>query len=186
MADHPRPAADISFGKRSAACGIERLEGKLPRYRKTRDVAQPTIIGLGHDRKMKGLRSAVAHGERTNRVAHDAHGISIRDADRRADIALLGDPWEAGHLAVAVEGVPPGEDVVGPDLLAARPDRGDAGADDARRVADQRRVADADPFDVGDGVEGTRRQGADPDAEITQPRTRHHENPIAASDPAIV
>ena len=30
--------------------------------------------------------------------------------------ALLGDPRQAGHLAVAVEGMDAGEDIIGPDL----------------------------------------------------------------------
>src|ERR1700686_3791570 len=101
---------------------------------------------------MEILRGAVAHGERADRIAHDADLIGVGDAYRRPDVALLGDPRQTGHLAVAVERVEAGEDVIGPDLGAARPDRGDPGAHDTGRLADQCRIADPHAGDVGDRV----------------------------------
>src|ERR1019366_7548249 len=90
------------------------------------------------------------------------------DAKRRRNQPLLGDPGEPGHLAVAVEAMRAGEDVVGPDIVAGGPDRGDAGAYHRRLVADQGGEPDAHPGHVGDGVERTREQNTGGQAKVAQ------------------
>ena len=93
------------------------------------------------------------------RVAHDPDAVRVGDRDRRGQQARFADPFEAGHLAVAVEAMAAGEHGLAQRRPAARADDRDAGpdrapADDQRSVAaDQRRVPDRDAGDVGDGVE---------------------------------
>ena len=62
VADHAGAAADIAFGDGAAADrAVERGKRVLLRQRESLDVAQPAIVGLGDDRQMKGLGSAIAN-----------------------------------------------------------------------------------------------------------------------------
>jgi hypothetical protein len=107
------------------------------------------------------------------------------DADGGREQALLGQPDRAGHLAIAVEAVEAGEAIVVPDIAAARPDHGDTAAHHRRLVADQGRMADLHPGDIGDGVERPRRQRADSDAEIAKSRAAHEQSPPVSSMESI-
>ena len=116
VADHARAATDIALGDRPRDRAIERGEGVLRRDREARRIAEPAVIGFGHDRQQPRHRHLLAHRVGADRVAHDADRMRVGDADRRGQQALLGDPGPAGHLAVAVERVDAGERGIGPDL----------------------------------------------------------------------
>src|SRR5690606_24936501 len=109
-----------------------------------------------------------------DRVAHDADAVRVGDRDRTLEKTALLDPRRAGHLAVAVQREPPGEDRIG-IRLSARVDDGDAGADGAPShhelafARDERRVADLDARDIGDGIAGARR-AVERDAEVAGTR----------------
>ena len=173
VADHARAAADIALGDRSRDRAVQRGERMFGSDREARRIAEPAVIGLRHDRQQPGHRHLVAHGECADRIAHHADRVCVGYADGRRQQSLFGDPCPAGHLAIAVEGVDAGEHRIGPQLLTARPDRGDARPHDRWRVMDQRRVADAHAGHVGDGVPLARRQRAGDDAKVTQSGAWH-------------
>ena len=85
----------------------------------------------------------------------------------------------AGRIGLAVARTHGLEAEIGEDVLG-RPDRGDAGADHLRLIADQRRISDLHAGNVGDGVERTRRHLPQSDAEIAQARLLHGVPPIPA------
>src|SRR5262249_33667463 len=102
VANHAGAATNIAFGDRPAAGrGIESSEGMFSCKGKALNLAQPPVIGLSNTRQQPLLWRATAHGERTDRVAHHADLTRVRDADRRPEQALLSNPWQASHLAVA-------------------------------------------------------------------------------------
>ena len=103
MADHAGAAADIALGHRAVLRRRQRREDMRLGDVKRVDVAQPAVIGLGDHGKMEGLRCAVANRKRGNGVTNDADLIGVGDPDRRAKQALLGEPGQPGHLAVAIE-----------------------------------------------------------------------------------
>ena len=104
VADHAGAAANVAFGNGAAADrAVKRSKGVLLRQRESLDVAEPAIVGLGDDRQMEGLGSAIANGDGRDGVTDDTDLISVGDADRRAEQALLREPRKAGHLAVAIE-----------------------------------------------------------------------------------
>src|SRR5260370_25840479 len=86
------------------------------------NIAQPSVIGLGDYREVEFLWRMVAHRERAYRIAHDADLVRVRDTDWRSEQALLRDPGQAGHFAVAVEREGAGKNVIGPDLGPTWPD----------------------------------------------------------------
>ena len=111
-----------------------------------------------------------------DRVAHHADAVGVGDHHRPFEEARLLDPGRAGHLAVAVQREPARRTTGSAiESLAARQDRGDAGAHRALAdlqlalARDERRVADLDAGDVGDGVGGAGR-AVERDAEIAGPR----------------
>ena len=164
VADHPGAAADIAFGHRTAARPIQRLERMGLRDVESVDVVQEPVPRLGDDGKAEvagiAFASAALHVPLDDRVAHDADAVRVGDENRGAQEARFLDPGRAGHLAVAVEGVPPREHTVA-ERAALRQDGGDAGAHRSlaahqRALAgDERRVADLDAGDIGDRVEGS-------------------------------
>ena len=185
VADHARAAADIALGHRAAAGGVQRGMGHGLGDRKGLGIGEPAVMGLGHDRQMPGRLDAELDGIAADGIAHGADAMGAGDADGAGEQALLGEPDGAGHLAIAVEAVEAGEAVVVPDVAAAGPDHGDAGADHRRLVADQGRMADLHPGDIGDGIERPRRQRADGDAEIAKPRAAHEQSPPVSSMESI-
>src|SRR5262249_29850585 len=116
-------------------------------------IAEPSVIGLGDDRKMKLLGSTVTHRKRAYRVTDDADLIRVRDADRRTDHSLLCHPGQTCHFAVAIEREGACKDVVGPDLRSARPNSCNSCAHDAGDIAYQSEVPDFDTCNVGNRVE---------------------------------
>ena len=105
---------------------------------------------------------------------HRADAAGVGDEHRMRQRLEIADPVRAGHLAVAVQGVGGGEDRRVPDVLprqhGGHPGAHRALADLQRTVAaDDGGMADQHPVDVGDGVGGAGRQGADDDAEIPRP-----------------
>ena len=100
--------------------------------------------------------------------------VFVEPDDGRQEAGLT-DPLEAGQLAVPVQPVAAGEGGLGPGVVGAGHDDGDAGAhraasDDQRAVAvDEGRVADADAGDIGDRVGLSRREAADDDPEVAGP-----------------
>ena len=169
LADHARAAADIAFGDRPALGAVESLEHVLLTQREALDIAEPAVVRLAHHRQVEELGRPIAHGDGADGVAHEPDLIGVSDADRRAEKTLLGDPRQAGHLAVAIEGVGAGKYGIGPDLALPRPNGGDARPDDLGAILDQGEVADFDATDVGDGIVQAGRQDADPYAELPQP-----------------
>lgn len=162
VTDHAGAAADISFGDRAAAdCAVERSKRMLLRQWEALDVAEPAIVGLGDDRQMEGLGSAIANCNGRDGVSDDADLVSVGDPDRRAEQALLREPRKAGHFAVAIEREGAGEDVIGPDFRPARPDGGDAGPGNPRVVVDDGRVTHFDARHIGNGVEWSGRESPD-------------------------
>jgi hypothetical protein len=104
VTDHSGAAADVAFGDRAAADrAVECSERVLLRQCEALDIAQPAVIGLGDDRQMEGLGSAIANRNGRNGVADNADLIGVGDPDRRAEQALLREPGEAGHLTIAIE-----------------------------------------------------------------------------------
>ena len=71
--------------------------------------------------------AAPAHRVRHQRVAHDADAVGVGDRDRRGQPAGLAHPLEPGQLAVAVERVAAGEQLLDADVGLARHDHRDAG-----------------------------------------------------------
>jgi len=174
VTDHAGAAANIAFGNSAAADrAVERSKRVLLRQCETLDIAEPAIVGLGDDWQMKGLGSAIANRNGRDGVPDDSNLISVGDPDRRAEQALLREPRKAGHLAVAIEREGPREDVVGPDVLSARPDGSDPRPGNPWPVLDDGRVAHFDARHVGNGVERSGRQGPDFEAEIAQACTGH-------------
>ena len=126
-------------------------------------VVEHAVVGLGDQRirepdvpdQRREVLVAIHPAERG--VAHHADAAGVGDQDRRLEKAGLLHPVRAGHVAVAVQHVVRGEHRI--ELPAARQDRGDAGADrplpfdELAFAANQRREADLDAGDIGDGVE---------------------------------
>ena len=122
-----------------------------------------------------------------DRIAHDSHTVGVGDHHRAFEKSRLFDPRGAGHLAIAVQRIPAREDRIVDALLAARQDGRHSGAHRAlpdhqlARTRDQRREADFDTSDIGDGVE---RAGCavERDAEIAGARLGLGERKDAAQE----
>src|SRR5207244_1537532 len=97
----PKPPAQASP---VVARRARRWPGVVLGHREGGGIAEPGVGGFRHHRQVEGLAGAGADGVGADGVADDAHGMGVGDGDRRAQQALLGDPDEAGHLAIAVEG----------------------------------------------------------------------------------
>jgi hypothetical protein len=127
------------------------------------DVVEIAVPGFGDDRERPPVafhvRRAGLDLPGDDGIANDADAVGVGDHDGSVEESGVVNPGGAGHLAVAVEGEPGGEDgVVG--SFSARMDGSDAGADRAfadhelAAARDERGVADFDSFNVGDGVVG--------------------------------
>ncbi len=111
-------------------------------------------------------------------VTDDADAVRVGDRDGRRQEPGFADPLQAGHLAVAVEPVAPGEDGLASVFGAARdddrhacPDR--ASPDHERAVTvDDRGVADADAGHVRDGIPGAGLPAPDDDPQVSRPHRR--------------
>ena len=140
------------------------------------------LSGLGLDGSAPSGRflwSVVTHRERAYRVAHDADLVRIRDTNRSTKQALLRNPGQSGHFAVAVEREGAGKRVIGPRLGPTWSDRRNSCAHDVGHIAYQREVADRDTCNIGDGVELPRRQAADRESEPAQSYAPHAATPHA-------
>ena len=134
VADHARAAADAAFLHRAALGAVERVESVLVLHVEAVHVVEVAVVGLGHDRQAPpipgSVRRAVGDAPFDHGVAHDADAVGVGQHDRAFEKAALLDPGHAGHLAVAVEAEPTGENrMIQRAFLAARQDRGDARAD---------------------------------------------------------
>ena len=176
---HPGPATHVPFGHRPASGRFERCEQMLGPDVLAVDVVEVAVPGLRHDRQGPDANLAPAcDAGGHQRVAHHPDAVRVGEADRGRQHPRFADPFEPGHLAVAVEGVAPREDRLFPGIAIVRDHDGDAGPDrslaDLQRPIsrDERRVADANARDVGDGVQRAGRERADDDAKVTRPH-RH-------------
>jgi hypothetical protein len=109
------------------------------------------------------------------RVADHPDTVRVGDRDRRREQSRLADPFESGHLAVAVEPVAAREDRLAHVVGSSRDDDRDAGpdrppADDERSLAgDEGGVPDAHARHVGDGIARAGLPESDDDPEVSRP-----------------
>ena len=164
---HARPAADVALGHRAAARGVEGCQRVLLRDVAPADVVGGPVVGLGDDGHgpamgaAEGVRIGVDHPAHRG-VMHDADRMGVGEADRPLKITGVPHPVDAGHFAVAVQVELPGPHGQRHRMVAARQNRGHAGADlrpAAAAPGAQRREAHLHPRDVGDGVERAGRAG---------------------------
>ena len=125
-------------------------------------IVQEAVPGLRHQRQapVAGVEVLLRPGD--GRLVHRPHAVGVRDHHRPFEQPAVPEPGGAGHLAVAVQGEPRGE-----DPAAARPaprqDRGDAGAyrplphSERPVAANDGVVADLDAGHIGDRVQRPRR-----------------------------
>jgi hypothetical protein len=131
---------------------VDVVQEPVPRLADDGQAPEGPLLGPGVD-----LR-------RDERVADDADGVRVREADRRAKGAALADPLEPGQLAVAVQTMGTREDGLDPRAFLMRLNDRDAGAD--ALAFDQRRVPDPNARDVSDRVLGPGGEAADLDAQV--------------------
>ena len=168
VAVHPGAAADRALGDRPRGRRVERRHRDLRRDVTAVDVVQVAVPRLGDHRQQPG---GTEHRDDAPRpIAPSRCGRRPREcvlvmSDRHRERPALLDPGGAGHLAVAVERVPPGGTGLPEAGVTAGHDRGDAGAhrplaDHQWSVAvDERRHADRETGHVGDRVQRTGRAG---------------------------
>jgi hypothetical protein len=102
------------------------------------------------------------------RVGRAPHAQRAGEQDRRLELSELVHLREADQLAERVADVHRGRHAVEEGIAGVRQDRRHASAD---RVAHgERRMADAHPRDVGDGVVRAGREDPRLDAEVARPR----------------
>jgi hypothetical protein len=170
VADHPRAAADVAFSDGQAGVlgvgqrGAHVVSGEVERV----DVVEEAVVRLAHDREAPRRVGIALDLLGDEGVAHQSDLVGVRDADRSAEQPGLVEPVRAGDLPVPVERVQAAVAQVGPLSAGTRADDRDAGPGDARRVPDDRRMADGDPGDVRDGVEWPGRSRTDGEAEIPE------------------
>jgi hypothetical protein len=158
VTDHSRAAADVAFGKRSAASAVQGSEHVLCLHVKAVCVAQVAVPRLRDDRQRPpitariGLALLDAPGD--DGIAHSADAVGAGDRHRTFEKARLLDPVRARHLAVAVEAEDACEHRFVESCATARQDHGNAGAHGMIACSfDESRVADGDGCDVSDRVE---------------------------------
>src|SRR5271166_3520441 len=127
------------------------------------NVIQPSVPRLrNHWERPILLQRTVLHAPGDDRITHHAHAVRIGDGDGGLEEPGLLNPCRPGHLAIAVLLEPSRINRV-KIRLAARKHYGNSGPHWAfahlqRAVAgDQRRLANLDAANVGDGVERSRR-----------------------------
>ena len=161
VADHAGAAADVAFFDRAGVGDVEGVEGVFGVDVESVDVVEPAVPGFGDHRQRPPVTfhvwRAVFHLPGDDGVADYADAVRVGDHDRTVEKAGIFDPGGAGHLAIAVEREPGGEDGVITGLAAGM-DGGDAGAHrsfadyEFAAAGDERGVADLDTLHVGDGV----------------------------------
>src|SRR5262249_28447407 len=125
---HAGAAADVALGHPAAFGGIERLEDVLLLDVEAERVVEVAVVGFGDDRQRPVLLALDVLGQPLDgAVADGADAGGVGQHDRAFEEAGLLDPGGAGHLAVAVEREPAGEDRVAAILFAARQYSRDAG-----------------------------------------------------------
>jgi hypothetical protein len=159
--DHAGAATDRALRDRPGRCLRERSVDVFRGDVHAGDVVQDAVVGLADHREMPCADALRVLGG-DDRVPDDADREGVRQADRRRQQAGLPHPLEPRELAVAVQAVRPGE---GGQL--GRDDHGHPGADVF--ALDDRRVPDAGARDVGDRVQRTGLEVADPDPEVPRP-----------------
>ena len=127
------------------------------------DVVQPAIPCLGDHRQAPPIAGLVSRAVRESpgddRIARDADAVRVCDNDRSFEKPALLHPGRAGHLAISVQAEVAGVNRIVQRLMAARHDRGHAGAHRAfadfefSLAADQGGVADLHARDIGDRIE---------------------------------
>ena len=107
----PVPPPTFPSGTAPDARGTESLESVPGFYVKAVDIVQPAIISLRHNRQRPWLKEKVFLCLPLNdRVPNDAHAVSVGDRDGTFEKPGFFHPRRTGHLAVAVERKPAGED----------------------------------------------------------------------------
>jgi len=151
------------------------VEGMLGLHVEAVDVVEPAVPGFRDDRKgppvAGGIGLAMRDAPLDDCVSYYTDAVRVGDHHRAFEEPGLFDPGGAGHFAIAVERPPAGENGIAHGIFAAWENGGDAGAHGAFTdlklsfPGDERRVADGDAGNVGDGVEWTGR-AVEGDAEI--------------------
>ena len=167
---HPGAAAHRALGDRAAGGVVEGRENMFPAHMEAVDVVEEAVPGLGDQRQAPVRGGEVLLRPGDGGLVDRSHAVGVRDHHRPFEDAPVPEPGGAGHLAVAVQGEPGGED---PAAAPPAPgeDRGDAGAhralaDPERALAaDDRAVADLDAGNIGDRVQRPRR-AVEGDAEV--------------------
>ncbi len=162
ITDHSGSAADTAFGDRASFCTVERARDILWFQVEAIDVVQPAVPRLRHDRQAPPVTSLVRRPMRQapgdDRVARHADTVGVRNYDRPFEESAFLHPGRAGHFAIAVQAESAGVNRIVERVMAARNNRGHAGAHRAfadfefSLAADQSRKTDFDPGDVGDRI----------------------------------
>ena len=155
----PVPGADAAARELSGLRRIEQGDDVAADTARAWMSLSSRVVALGNDRK----RHVVAAADRGMMLDHptdDAvRGSSdverVGQDDRLFEITRLLDPVRSGHLAVAVERKESGRDLVVPGI-GVRADSGRSGTDVA--ALDLREIRDPYAGDVGDRVQGPRRE----------------------------
>ena len=155
----PVPAPTLPRANSPGSAASSRRDDVRRRDRSRLDVVEQRVVALGHD----GQRNVVAASDGGMMFDHPADD-AVRGApdverigqhDRFFEIARLVDPMRSRHLAVAVEGKEGGRDLVIPGIGIGQ-NGGRARADVA--AFDFCQMCDPNAADVGDRVQGTRRE----------------------------
>ena len=184
-AHHAGAPADRGFRHRPGCRPLKRREDVLRAHVLPFDVVQPAIPGLAdHRQGPHAFARLTRPGRRGDeRIAHDADRVRIGERDGRGQQPGLADHLEPRQLTVAVEAMRPREQRLGERIAIVRHDDRDSGAH--RPATDlegplpghERGVSDTDTRDIRDGIERTRRQEPDADAQIAKAWVRHPFHP---------
>src|SRR6185503_14009196 len=114
------------------------------------DVIEPAIGGFCHQRARPTLKNRILiYLPLDDRVAHDTHGMCIRNPDRTFKKAAFLHPGRAGHLAVAIEWEPRCKYGI-VIFLPARMNNGHASA--GRVTFNDGGISNRDSIHISDGI----------------------------------
>ena len=157
----PPPTLPSSTGPECAL--LERLEDVLGLHVKAVDVVQPAVPGLRHHRQRPpgagGILGPVRDAPGDDRIAHHADAVGVGDHHRAFE-----EPDSSTQVVPVISPLPfsanqPAKEKRWMESRPARQDRGDPGAHrpladhQLAAAGDERRVADEDAGDVGDGIQ---------------------------------
>ena len=162
MTHHSRPSTHVAFFHRASVSAIQGVKRVFRFDVESVHVIQISVPGFGHDRQrppvalLIGRRLLNAPGN--HRVAHHADTVRICDHHRAIQESGILHPGCSGHLAIAIEREPGGEDLVR-KIRSARQNGGDSGAHRTHSdlqlafSGDQRRVTNLHALHIRDGIQ---------------------------------